>query len=50
VSSGTMYGCFFKKFTSSLKHRIFVELNSWFFEQLKFDNNTLDVESIVITR
>ncbi len=41
---------FFKKFTPSLNHRIFIELNSWFFEQLKFDNYTLDVDSSVITR
>lgn len=50
VPSGTTYGRFFKKFTPSLNHRIFIELNSWFFEQLKFDNYTLDVDSSVITR
>jgi hypothetical protein len=50
VPSGTTYGRFFKKFTPSVNHRVFLELNSWFFEQLQFDNYTLDVDSSVITR
>lgn len=50
VPSGTTYGRFFKKFTPSLNHSVFIELNSWFFEQLQFDNYTLDVDSSVITR
>jgi hypothetical protein len=49
VPSGTTYGRFFKKFTPSVNHRVFLELNSWFFEQLQFDNYTLDVDSSVIT-
>lgn len=50
VASGTTFGRFFKKFTPSLSHSVFVELYSWFFEQLHFDNYTLDVDSSVITR
>ena len=50
VASGTTFGRFFKKFTPSLNHCVFIELNSWFFEQLQFDNYTLDVDSSVITR
>ena len=50
VASGTTYGRFFKKFTPSLNHALFVDLYQWFFEQIKFDNYTLDVDSSVITR
>lgn len=50
VASGTTFGRFFKKFTPSMNHKMFIEIYSWFFEQLKFDNYTLDVDSSVITR
>lgn len=50
VASGTTFGRFFKKFTPSMNHQIFIELYSWFFEQIQFDNYTLDVDSSVITR
>jgi hypothetical protein len=50
VASGTTFGRFFKKFTPSMHHHLFIELYSWFFEQLQFDNYTLDVDSSVITR
>lgn len=50
VASGTTFGRFFKKFTPSMNNSLFIELYSWFFEQLKFDNYTLDVDSSVITR
>ena len=50
VASGTTFGRFFKKFTPSLNHHVFIELYKWFFEQLHFDNYTLDVDSSVITR
>jgi hypothetical protein len=50
VPSGTTYGRFFKKITPSMNHEIFIELYRWFFEQLQFDNYTLDVDSSVITR
>lgn len=42
VASGTTFDRFFKKFTPSMNHEIFIELYSWFFEQLKFDNYTLE--------
>lgn len=50
VPSGTTYGRFFKKFSPSLNHSTFIDLYSWFFQQLQFDNYTLDVDSGVITR
>jgi hypothetical protein len=50
VASATTFTRFFKKFTPSLNHAVFTELYSWFFEQLTFDNYTLDVDSSVITR
>lgn len=50
VPSGTTYGRFFKKFTPSMNHELFIKLYSWFFNQVKFDNYTLDVDSSVITR
>jgi hypothetical protein len=50
VASGTTFGRFFKKFTPSMHHSLFIDLYSWFFDQLQFDNYTLDVDSSVITR
>ncbi len=50
VASATTFGRFFKKFTPSMNHHIFIELYSWFFEQIQFYNYTLDVDSSVITR
>lgn len=50
VASGTTFGRFFKKFTSSMNYELFTELYRWFFEQLTIDNYTLDVDSSVITR
>lgn len=50
VPSGTTYGRFFKKFNWAENNRLFPKLNEWFFEQIKFDNYTLDVDSSVITR
>ncbi len=44
------YGHFFKKFTSSMNYELFMELHRWFFQQVQFDNYTLDVDSSVITR
>ena len=34
VPSETTYGRFFKKFTLSMNHEIFIELYRWFFEQI----------------
>lgn len=50
VPSGTTYGRFFKKFTPSMNHELFIKLYRWFFKQIQFDNYTLDVDSSVITR
>lgn len=50
VPSGTTYARFFKKFTPSLNHQVFIELYSWFFDQLQFDNYSLDVDSSIVTR
>lgn len=50
VPSGTTYGRFFKKFTPSMNYELFINLYQWFFNQIKFDNYTLDVDSSVITR
>lgn len=50
VPSGTTYGRFFKKFTPSMNHELFIELYQWFFNLVQFDNYTLDVDSSVITR
>src|SRR5439155_7182431 len=50
VASGTTFGRFFKSFSESRSHQFFIDLYSWFFEQLTFDNYTLDVDSSVITR
>ena len=41
---------FLKVFPSPESHQFFIDLYSWFFEQLQFDNYTLDVDSSVITR
>src|SRR5439155_950013 len=43
VASGTTFGRFFKSFSESRSHQFFIDLYSWFFEQLQFDNYTLDV-------
>jgi len=41
---------FFKKFDLSTNQRVFTGLYQWFFNNLKFDNFTLDVDSSVYTR
>lgn len=50
VASGTTLVVFSRNFSPSLNHSVFIELYSWFFNQLHFDNYTLDVDSSVITR
>jgi hypothetical protein len=50
VASGTTFGRFFKKFPPSMNYEIFIDLYSWFFEQIQFDNYTLDADSSVIPR
>jgi len=41
---------FFCKFSKARNQRVFTDLYQWFFNQLKFDNYTLDVDSSVLTR
>jgi len=41
---------YFSKFTTAVNHKIFHPLYQWFFEQLQFDNYTLDLDSTVMTR
>jgi hypothetical protein len=41
---------YFKKFNLADNHRIFHSVYQWFFEQLHFDNYTLDLDSTVLTR
>ncbi|MCA4894187.1 MAG: hypothetical protein ING84_04180 [Cytophagales bacterium] len=33
-----------------MNHQIFIELYTWFFEHVQFDNYTLDMDSSAITR
>src|SRR3954452_23770363 len=35
VASGTTFGRFFKSFSESRSHQFFIDLYSWFFEQLQ---------------
>ena len=41
---------YFKKFGQSENDKIFISLFQWFFNQIHFDNYTLDVDSTVVTR
>ena len=41
---------FFEKFNMEINDKVFTELYRWFFNNLKFDNYTLDFDSSVITR
>lgn len=50
VASGVTFTRFFKKFTWQENARVFTGLNQWFFNQIKFDNYILDVDSSVMTR
>ena len=50
VPSGTTFTRFFRKFKQQENTRVFTALNQWFFNQIKFDNYILDVDSSVMTR
>lgn len=50
VASGTTFTRYFRRFTQPINTSVFSELNTWFFNQLRFDNYTLDVDSSVLTR
>ena len=41
---------YFGKFRQSVNQRVFQHLYRWFFEQMRFDNFTLDMDSTVISR
>lgn len=41
---------YFKKFGQGDNQRVFTELFKWFFNQIKFDNYTLDLDSTIMTR
>lgn len=41
---------FFGKFSKARNQRVFTGIYQWFFNNLKFDNYTLDVDSSVLTR
>jgi hypothetical protein len=41
---------YFRKFGQGTNQRVFRELYQWFFEHLRFDNFTLDLDSTVISR
>lgn len=45
-----VYKRYFEKFTQSMNQQIFTGMYRWFFNQLKFDNYTLDLDSTVMTR
>ena len=44
------YKRFFYKFTQALNQKVSDYFYSWFFENVKFDNFTLDIDSSVMTR
>ena len=44
------YKRFFAKFTPASQHRVSEHLYKWMFDQVKFDNFTLDCDSTVLTR
>lgn len=50
VPSDTTFQRFFKSFSQSQNNSIFPEISKWFFDQIAFDNFTLDIDSSVITR
>lgn len=41
---------YFKKFSQAINQRVFSSLYQWFFQQLQFDNYTLDFDSTIMTR
>lgn len=44
------YKRYFGKFTQAINQKVFNKLYSWFFNELKFDNFTIDFDSSVLTR
>jgi hypothetical protein len=50
VPSQSTYSRFFHKFSWKRNDAVFPSLQRWFFEQLHFNNMTLDLDSSVVTR
>jgi len=50
VPSQSTYSRFFSKFSLKRNTEVFPKIQRWFFEQLRFDNMTLDLDSSVMTR
>ena len=50
VPSDTTFKRFFQKFSWEKNNEVYPELQKWFFNELHFDNYTLDMDSTVITR
>jgi len=50
VPAQDSYKRFFSKFTQGINHKVFGQIFSWFFSNLRFDNFTIDFDSTVITR
>jgi len=50
VPSGSTFTRFFKRFSYSSNDAIFHDIYSWFFDNIQFDNYTLDFDSSVVTR
>lgn len=44
------YKRFFGKFTQGMNQQVFTLMYQWFFQELQFDNYTLDMDSSVLTR
>jgi hypothetical protein len=41
---------YFKKFTHAINQRVFTGLYRWFFQQIRLENYTLDMDSTIMTR
>ena len=50
IPSSTTFTRFFKKFSFKLNNEIFTPIYSWFFNNLHFNNFTIDFDSSVMTR
>ena len=50
MASHRAYMRYFNKFTIAINQKVFTQVSTWFFQQVKLDNYTLDVDSTVLTR
>ena len=44
------YQRYFQKFSIAINQQVFTKVSQWFFNQVKLDNYTLDIDSTVLTR